>query len=774
RTRPSSSLDHTRRPTTFYLRATNSASLTRRIASCLLLTRQLATMGVSTLQEQHDVIIDTIKNITRGDWKVLVVDDDSHKIIDNVVKEDDILNNNIANIERIEQKRDMNPEMDAIYILSPKENIVEILINDFERRRYKEAYLVWTGVLDPRIRRMIDGCPPAKQRIAGFETLSIDFFPRESHLITFKDPWSFPILYHPACNNLVARHMKVLAQKITGVCVTLGEYPKVRYYRPKSPLHEAAVLASHLARFVQEELDEYAQWNPNFPPQSSRPVGTLVITDRSMDILAPLVHEFTYQAMAHDLLPIQDGDKVTYRMVTNEGTAQEEEKDVELSDKDPVWVDNRHRHMKDTIDKLMGDFRKFLESNPNFTNEEQETTSLNAIRDMLAGLPQFQEMKEAYSLHLSLAQEAMNKFQDHKLPDIASVEQTLATGLDEDFRKPKNILDQVVRLLDDDAITPSDRLRLIILYVLYRDGVVMEDINRLLAHSGLPQGDGEIVVNLEMLGGHPVRGGLKDVRPPQPPLFQKNTKAAEISEEYSLSRFETAMQTMLDELCRGTLDQATFPYVKPPADPNEDLLASQQGSLRAGRPNWASSGRRPPENRQRFIVFMAGGATYSESRACYDVSARQGKDIFLVTSHMLTPQLYVRQVGDLGKDKRTLDIPMERPTPRAPAWVYEKPAPPPNPMAQRPAPGMAPPGAPSPAGGPRRAPAPGGLPGRPAAPPTAQMSNMNLNAPLPPVANGGGASPAPSDGGKPQKLEKDKKKRNFLGMKKSHKDKDKH
>jgi len=48
---------------------------------------------------------------------------------------------------------------------------------------------------------------------------------------------------------------------------------------------------------------------------------------------------------------------------------------------------------------------------------------LNAIKDMLAGLPQFQELKEAYSLHLNMAQECMNIFQKHKLPDLASVEQ---------------------------------------------------------------------------------------------------------------------------------------------------------------------------------------------------------------------------------------------------------------------------------------------------------------------------------------------------------------
>jgi syntaxin-binding protein 1 len=44
---------------------------------------------------------------------------------------------------------------------------------------------------------------------------------------------------------------------------------------------------------------------------ADRPPATLVITDRSMDMVAPFVHEFTYQAMANDLLPIEDGTKYT-------------------------------------------------------------------------------------------------------------------------------------------------------------------------------------------------------------------------------------------------------------------------------------------------------------------------------------------------------------------------------------------------------------------------------------------------------------------------------
>ncbi|KAK7956973.1 Protein transport protein sec1 [Apiospora aurea] len=716
-------------------------------------------MGVSVMHEQREIIIDTIKNITQNDWKVLVIDEHSKKILDSVVKEDDILSQNIANIERIEERRERNPTMDAIYILTPEQYIVDCLIADLEARRYQKSFLVWTAA---EADKWLAFGPTADR---GFETLSIDFFPRESHLVTFKDPWSFPVLYHPACNGLVAKHMRDLAQKIAGVCITLGEYPKVRYYRPKAPLHEASVLSAHLARFVSDELDEYAQWNPNFPPPSSRPQGILLVTDRSMDIMAPLVHEFTYQAMAHDLLPIQEGDKTTFHMTVNEGEPDAEEKDMELNDNDKVWVDNRHRHMKDTIDKLMGDFQKFLDQNAAFTDANADTTNLNTIKDMLAGLPQFQEMKEIYSLHLTMAQECMNIFASRKLPDIASSEQTMATGLDEDYRKPKEVLQAVVRLLDDDAITASDRLRLVIIRRGAR-GYQATSCTRIP-----PPQDTEVVANLELLGARTTIA-LKDPKRDTTPLFPIDVKSMVPNEEYALSRFQPVLKALLENLCRGALDQTAFPYVKPPLDPNEDMIVGQ-GSLRAAKPSWAGAGRRVPENRQRIIVFMAGGATFSESRICYEVGNSLNRDVILTTSHMLTPQLFIRQVGDLSVDKRRLDLPMDRPPRRAPAHLFERPPPPQ--MAAPPPPGA--PGRPPGAGQglPARRPMPpgggGGLPGAPraAAPPTQAMSSMNLGPAAPgrsSPANGSPTPPPSSD--KPHKMEKEKKKRNLFGIKKSH------
>ena len=154
--------------------------------------------------------------------------------------------------------------------------------------------------------------------------------------------------------------------QIVSICVSLGEYPTIRYHSPRNPAHEASVLCSHLARFVQLELDQYAKFHEDFPPPSPRPRGALIITDRSMDLFAPLVHEFTYQAMIHDLLPLIEGDKVYYKTSLDQKECSGDMKNIEIGEKDNIWVKNRHLHMKDLLEKLASDFQAFKAKNPQF------------------------------------------------------------------------------------------------------------------------------------------------------------------------------------------------------------------------------------------------------------------------------------------------------------------------------------------------------------------------------------------------------------------------
>lgn len=309
--------------------------------------------------------------------------------------------------------------------------------------------------------------------------------------------------------------------------------------------------------------------------------------------------------------------------------------------------------------------------------------------------------------------------------------QSLATGLDEDYKKPKDVAEQLVRLLDDERVGPSDRLRLIILYLLYRDGLLAGDIKKVLAHSQLPPRDGEVMYNFDLLGAK-VEKPLKETTPPTLPLFVRNPPAQPIPEDAVLSRYDTNVKIMLQEHIRGTLDSSTFPSTRPHLD-GDGVMSNDsvsQASLRSAKPTWARTRPSAAEPRQRIIVFMAGGATYSEARACYEISQEHAKDVYLVTSHMLTPGLFLRQVGDLSVDKRRLDLPAERPPPKTPAHLLEKETAP--------------------------APAPTGSP----APPTAGMAAMNLG--RKPQAVPAAQPQATPPSGKPPKPKEEKKRRHFF------------
>ena len=102
-------------------------------------------MGVSMIDVQRTTILDAIRNAARGEWKILIVDQGSWKLMLNVLREDDILSEKIANIEHIEQRRPTNLDMDAIYFLTPESHIVDCLMADFEHKRYRGTILLWTG-----------------------------------------------------------------------------------------------------------------------------------------------------------------------------------------------------------------------------------------------------------------------------------------------------------------------------------------------------------------------------------------------------------------------------------------------------------------------------------------------------------------------------------------------------------------------------------------------------------------------------------------------------
>ena len=94
-----------------------------------------------------------------------------------------------------------------------------------------------------------------------------------------------------------------------------------------------------------------------------------------------------------------------------------EETIAELSDEDTIYTAIRHLHIAEAIAYLSREFNAHMGEASQFSDK----TSIDGMRDMLASLPHMQSTKEKLSLHLSLAQQCMDRFEKSKLADQAMV-----------------------------------------------------------------------------------------------------------------------------------------------------------------------------------------------------------------------------------------------------------------------------------------------------------------------------------------------------------------
>ncbi|KAG5437150.1 hypothetical protein PCANB_001126 [Pneumocystis canis] len=564
----------------------------------------------------------------------------------------DFLEENVTSVEFIEQKREPNISLQAIYFVTPKIDTIKCILHDISREEqmYNSVHLFFTSRLSGKLAKKLFKFSPITP-IKTTDELYVDFYPLESKVISFSNSFSFLTLYNQHCSDLVHLEINNIVKKLTSVCITLGEYPIIRYYLHPSSNSSNPDLCSKIANSLQEQLDNYKKLNKNFPPESPRPTSVLFVVDRTFDMYAPIVHEFTYQAMINDLLPIKNGKYYKYE-ISNHGKT--EIKNAVLDEFDSIWAEMRHLHIRDVIDKLMGDFSKFYAENSNFA-DQKKPTSINDMRNMLYSLPRFREKRDEYSLHISIAHECMKIFEEHKLSTIGTIEQDCATGLTSEGKVPKTILEKMVPLLDDSSLSKINRIRLIMLYIIYKNGLFEGDLIKLSKHSNLSPKDITVLRNLECLGVRVIKS-LNDKRTFKKPILEtKNTN----ENSYELSRFIPLCKTLIEKYINGNLNYTLFPCTK-------DIPAKLQnanpihGSLRTGKPAWAKNNS-TNETAQRIFIFIAGGATYSESRICYELSKTHDRDVILITSNMITTKKWFQNLSMLKLPRESLGLPIDQP-----------------------------------------------------------------------------------------------------------------
>jgi syntaxin-binding protein 1 len=283
------------------------------------------------------------------------------------------------------------------------------------------------------------------------------------------------------------------------VLITLGDCPFIRYYDPNKT---SSNINYKLAQILQHDLDELQKNDDSFPTKNEFKRTVLIITDRSFDMIAPFLHEFTYQALMNDLIvkPPADIDNgirnATYFFPSPTYSI--------LDETDSIWMLIRHWHFAEAVDYILTNFQKFLVENKaasaalGQSGTETGVDALKAMKETLSSLPQFQSLKQKYSIHISICQDAKMYFEKRNLDLVASVQQDLATGEASDGKTIKNSMMDLIPVLDNKKTSPLDKLRSLIIYIIAMNGVQDMERRRLLETAKINADDSQAISNLSL------------------------------------------------------------------------------------------------------------------------------------------------------------------------------------------------------------------------------------------------------------------------------------
>ncbi|KAI7892453.1 Sec1-like protein [Mucor mucedo] len=421
------------------------------------------------------------------------------------------------------------------------------------------------------------------------------------------------------------------------------------------------IAKQHLTRLVQAELDAFCATNPEFPPprDPALPSGTLIILDRTIDHISPFLHEFTYQAMVADLLQVEEipaGLKYEYKYTQEDGTTQDQE--VTLIETDPVYTAIRHMHIASTTEKLIDDFNAFLNENKISSGGGPTTAvSLNDMKNMIGNLPQYQEMKTRFSAHMNIAAACMTEFKDQNLETIGLLEQDMACGETPDGEQPTNLVESLLPILDDPFTSNMVKTRLILLWIATSDTVDPEDLESLLSVARLDQEFKDAIENITLLGVQLSKSANR-----QGQKTKKGKKKKNIQQEvpFDLSRYVPVVKRIVQGHIDNTIDQSLFPnYTSKNVrqkslrrDPSE--VVKEVPKLRVYKTQWhkkstgANAAPKPPSG-PPIIIFIVGGMTYSEIRSAYEIAETFDREVYIGSTHIITPDKFVEDLGKLDK-----------------------------------------------------------------------------------------------------------------------------
>nr|XP_048331887.1 vacuolar protein sorting-associated protein 45 homolog isoform X1 [Ziziphus jujuba var. spinosa] len=543
--------------------------------------------------------------------KVLILDSYTISIVSVVYSQSELLQKEVFLVELVESismSRESMSHLKAVCFLRPISENIQHLRRQLASPRFGEYHLFFSNILkDTQIHILADS--DEQEIVQQLQEFYADFVAVDPYHFTLNiqsnHTYMLPAVVDPSnwqhlCDRVV--------DGIAAVFLALKRRPIIRY---QSKSDVAKRVAHETAKLM------YQQESGLFDFRRTEVSPLLLVIDRRDDPVTPLLNQWTYQAMVHELIGIQD-NKVDLR---NMGKFSKDQQEVVLSsEQDSFFKSNMYENFGDigmNIKHLVDEFQQISKSNQN----------IQTIEDMakfVDNYPEYRQMHGNVSKHVTLVTEMSKIVEERKLMLVSQTEQELACNGGEvaAFEAVKN-------LLDNENLSEIDRLRLVMLYALryekekpvnlmnlcnklasqsakYKPGQLVQF---LLKQAGVDKRSGDLFGNRDLLNiARNMARGLKGVEnvytQHQPFLFQT-----------------------MENIVKGRLKDTEYPYVG--------------NHFQQGRP-------------QDVVIFIVGGTTYEESRSvALQNASNSGTRFILGGSVVLNSKRFLKDLEEAQRITRS-------------------------------------------------------------------------------------------------------------------------
>ncbi|KAM7518723.1 hypothetical protein LguiB_017685 [Lonicera macranthoides] len=542
--------------------------------------------------------------------KVLILDSHAVSIVSVVYSQSELLQKEVFLVELIDsisKSKEPMSHLKAVYFLRPTSTNIQLLKRQLASPRFGEYHLFFSNLLEnTQLHILADS--DEREVVQQVQEFYADF--------VAVDPYHFTL-------NMASNHMYMLpavvdpsglqhfcdrvVDGLAAIFLALKRRPVIRYSH-----------TSDIAKRIAQEAMKlmYQQESGLFDFRRTEIAPLLLVIDRRDDPVTPLLNQWTYQAMVHELIGIQD-NKVDLK---NIGKLSKDQQEVVLSsEQDAFFKVNMYENFGDigmSIKRMVDEFQQVSKSNQN----------IQTIEDMakfVDNYPEYRKMHGNVSKHVTLVTEMSKIVEERKLMLVSQTEQELACNGGQGAA-----FEAVTNLLNNESVSDIDRLRLVMLYALryekespvqlmqlfnklasrspkYKPGLVQF----LLKQAGADKRTGDLYGNRDLLNiARNMARGLKGV-------------------ENVYTQHQPLLYQTMESITKGRLRDVDYPFVG--------------NHFQQARP-------------QDVVIFIVGGTTYEESRSvALQNATNSGIRFILGGSALLNSKRFLKDLEEAQKIARS-------------------------------------------------------------------------------------------------------------------------